>query len=112
MKRKRGVGRDGARWSYSMICANNINRSMEAHKVVQDAGFRVNSYGAGRHVRIPHEQKGAQMTRHPIGQPMPCSSPRLKPLQCIHKLWVPPSVPRTHLCAALATCCFTRCRDV
>eukprot|EP00937_MAST-01D_sp_MAST-1D-sp2_P007642 g7642.t1 len=59
MKRKRGVGRDGARWSYSMICANNINRSMEAHKVVRDAGYRVNSYGAGRHVRIPHEQKGA-----------------------------------------------------
>ena len=55
-KRKRG---EAGGCAFSMICANNINRSMEAHKVVRDAGLRVNSYGAGRHVRIPHEQKGA-----------------------------------------------------
>ena len=61
-KRKRGGGAgaaDRSRWKFSMICANNINRSMEGHKVLYDAGLRVNSYGAGRHVRIPHETQGA-----------------------------------------------------
>ena len=61
-KRKRGGGTgaaDRSRWKFSMICANNINRSMEGHKVLYDAGLRVNSYGAGRHVRIPHETQGA-----------------------------------------------------
>ena len=36
-----------------MVCSANMNRSMEAHKVLLAAGLDVSSYGAGQHVKIP-----------------------------------------------------------
>jgi len=38
---------------FSMICANNVNRSTEAHDHLHAAGLRVCSFGAGNRVRFP-----------------------------------------------------------
>ena len=38
---------------FAMVCAANMNRSMEAHKVLLEAGMDVSSYGAGRSVKLP-----------------------------------------------------------
>ena len=35
---------------FAMVCANNVNRSAAAHEVLDAAGLRVCSYGAGRQV--------------------------------------------------------------
>ncbi|KAJ0407908.1 hypothetical protein P43SY_009195 [Pythium insidiosum] len=43
----------GARPMFAMICANNVNRSTEAHDHLHAAGLRVCSYGAGNKVRFP-----------------------------------------------------------
>jgi RNA polymerase II subunit A C-terminal domain phosphatase SSU72 len=38
---------------FAMVCAANMNRSMEAHRVLLERGLDVKSYGAGNHVKLP-----------------------------------------------------------
>ncbi|CAI5746621.1 unnamed protein product [Peronospora destructor] len=38
---------------FAMVCANNVNRSTAAHEILNTAGLRVCSYGAGHQVTFP-----------------------------------------------------------
>ncbi|EEQ82863.1 hypothetical protein NCER_100374 [Vairimorpha ceranae BRL01] len=39
----------------AVCCAMNQNRSMEAHKILKDAGYKIDSYGTNQHIKIPGE---------------------------------------------------------
>jgi len=36
-----------------MVCASNVNRSMEAHALLKKQGYTVESFGVGGHVKLP-----------------------------------------------------------
>ena len=38
---------------FAMVCANDVNRSTEAHEHLNAVGLRVCSFGAGNRVRFP-----------------------------------------------------------
>lgn len=38
---------------FAMVCASNMNRSMEAHRLALEAELNVRSFGVGQHVKLP-----------------------------------------------------------
>ena len=39
--------------SFACVCASNVNRSMEGHRILKQHGFNVSSYGTNEIIRMP-----------------------------------------------------------
>ncbi len=48
-----GGGGGASKYRYAVVCSSNVNRSMEAHVALFNNRLQVDSYGAGRFVRLP-----------------------------------------------------------
>eukprot|EP00899_Mesostigma_viride_P008668 jgi/Mesvir1/17802/Mv12906-RA.1 len=46
-------GRQSKQLQFAMVCASNMNRSMEAHAALKDHDMNVYSYGIGSSVKLP-----------------------------------------------------------
>jgi len=55
-----------------MVCASNMNRSMEAHHVLAQAGLIVTSYGVGANVKLPGERMAGRAARGDDGDTHCC----------------------------------------
>lgn len=40
----------------ALVCQSNVNRSMEAHAILQENGYKADSFGAGSKVKLPGER--------------------------------------------------------
>lgn len=40
-------------FKFAVICASNQNRSMNAHYILSQNGYKVDSYGTSTHVKLP-----------------------------------------------------------
>eukprot|EP01138_Halocafeteria_seosinensis_P014283 gb/GECG01014583.1/.p1 GENE.gb/GECG01014583.1/~~gb/GECG01014583.1/.p1 ORF type:complete len:298 (+),score=43.83 gb/GECG01014583.1/:1-894(+) len=50
---------DKGRFTFAVVCACNMNRSMAAHKAMQEQGYKVQSFGTARQVKLPGESHSA-----------------------------------------------------
>lgn len=45
-----------SKYSFACVCASNVNRSMEGHKILKKNGFNVSSYGTNEQIKMPGPQ--------------------------------------------------------
>jgi len=51
---------------FAVVCASNMNRSMEAHNFLQKKGYNIQSYGTGNMIKIPGKSE-REPNSYPFG---------------------------------------------
>ena len=51
---------------FAVVCASNMNRSMEAHNFLSKKGYNIQSYGTGNMIKIPGKSEREPNT-YPFG---------------------------------------------